>query len=116
MELSNCNNNSNDFPERGNFDYKDKLILAPMVRVGVLPFRLMCLENGADIVYSEELIAFKLKKTIRVVNKVDKTIDFLEKGSPSSKAVFRTCEQDRPVVLQLGASDSVNALEAASIV
>lgn len=34
-------------------EYKDKRILAPMVRIGVLPMRLLCLKYGADLVYSE---------------------------------------------------------------
>lgn len=33
--------------------YSDKLILAPMVRAATLPMRLVALQYGADIVYSE---------------------------------------------------------------
>lgn len=33
--------------------YRNKLILAPMVRVGTLPMRLLALDYGADIVYCE---------------------------------------------------------------
>lgn len=33
--------------------YQGKRILAPMVRVGTLPMRLLALKYGADIVYSE---------------------------------------------------------------
>lgn len=33
--------------------YSNKVILAPMVRIGTLPSRLLALEYGADIVYSE---------------------------------------------------------------
>lgn len=60
-------------------DYSNKIILAPMVRVvffefhffkkniqNSLPFRLLALEYGANIVYSEELIALKLRKTQRI--------------------------------------------------
>lgn len=36
-------------------DYRNKNILAPMVRCGCLPFRLLALEYGADLVYSEYL-------------------------------------------------------------
>jgi len=39
-------------------DYSNKLILAPMVRVGTLPLRLMALDYGADIVYCEVCAAF----------------------------------------------------------
>jgi len=34
-------------------DYANKAILAPMVRIGRLPTRLLALQYGADIVYSE---------------------------------------------------------------
>ena len=34
-------------------NYSGKVILAPMVRVGTLPMRLLALDYGADIVYSE---------------------------------------------------------------
>ena len=36
-------------------DYGGKVILAPMVRIGKLPTRLLALEYGADIVYAEVL-------------------------------------------------------------
>uniref|UniRef100_A0A2K5LJZ6 Dihydrouridine synthase 2 n=1 Tax=Cercocebus atys TaxID=9531 RepID=A0A2K5LJZ6_CERAT len=37
--------------------YHNKLILAPMVRVGTLPMRLLALDYGADIVYCERCSA-----------------------------------------------------------
>lgn len=49
-------------------DYKNKIVLAPMVRVGTLPMRLLALRYGADIVYSEEIIDFKLLKCYRQIN------------------------------------------------
>lgn len=48
--------------------YRDKIILAPMVRVGTLPMRLLALRYGADIVYSEEIIDFKFLRSYRHVN------------------------------------------------
>lgn len=33
--------------------YQGKVILAPMVRIGTLPTRLLALKYGADIVYAE---------------------------------------------------------------
>ena len=41
-------------------DYREKLILAPMVRVGTLPTRLLALDYGADIVYCEVRGLFNL--------------------------------------------------------
>ena len=34
-------------------EYRNKNILAPMVRCGHLAFRLLAIEYGADIVYTE---------------------------------------------------------------
>lgn len=48
--------------------YKNKLILAPMVRLGILPMRLMALKYGADLVFTPELIDKKLIKTSRIQN------------------------------------------------
>lgn len=48
--------------------YDNKIILAPMVRVGTLPMRLLALDYGADIVYSEELIDWKFLRSVRRVN------------------------------------------------
>lgn len=49
-------------------NYANKIILAPMVRIGTLPTRLLALRHGADIVYSEEIIDWKFLKTYRQVN------------------------------------------------
>lgn len=49
-------------------DYRNKTILAPMVRVGTLPMRLLALDYGADIVYTEELIDWKLLRSVRREN------------------------------------------------
>lgn len=48
--------------------YDNKIILAPMVRVGTLPMRLLALDYGADIVYSEELIDWKFLRSVRRAN------------------------------------------------
>ena len=38
----------------------DANLLAPMVRLGTLPLRLLSLERGAALVYTEEIIDAKL--------------------------------------------------------
>lgn len=48
--------------------YRNKVILAPMVRIGTLPMRLLSLDYGADLVYSEELIDWKLLRCERKIN------------------------------------------------
>uniref|UniRef100_A0A2K6KE99 Dihydrouridine synthase 2 n=2 Tax=Rhinopithecus TaxID=542827 RepID=A0A2K6KE99_RHIBE len=80
--------------------YHNKLILAPMVRVGTLPMRLLALDYGADIVYCEELIDLKMIQCKRVVNEVLSTVDFV---APDDRVVFRTCEREHNrVVFQMG--------------
>ncbi|CAD6262950.1 unnamed protein product [Miscanthus lutarioriparius] len=96
-------------------EYRDKLVLAPMVRVGTLPFRLLAAEYGADITYGEEIIDHKLLKCERVTNESLGTTDFVEKGTDS--VVFRTCPEERGrVVFQMGTSNAVRALKAAQLV
>lgn len=48
--------------------YADKIILAPMVRIGTLPTRLLALDYGADLVYTEEIIDWKLLRSKRRKN------------------------------------------------
>ncbi|KAE8010445.1 hypothetical protein FH972_006816 [Carpinus fangiana] len=96
-------------------DYENKLVLAPMVRVGTLPLRLLAAQYGADITYGEEIIDHKFVKCERRVNEHIGSTDFVEKGAES--VVFRTCNQERnQVVFQLGTSNAVRALTAAQIV
>ncbi|XP_054809434.1 uncharacterized protein LOC129311270 isoform X2 [Prosopis cineraria] len=96
-------------------EYENKLVLAPMVRVGTLPFRLLAAQYGADITYGEEIIDHKLVKCERRLNELIGSTDFVEKGTQS--VVFRTCNEEKNrVVCQLGTSDAVRALTAAQLV
>lgn len=79
--------------------YSKKLILGPMVRIGTLPMRLLALNNGAELVYTEEIIDFKLIKSKRFVNDILKTIDFVD---DSGVVVFRTCSIEKSkLILQV---------------
>uniref|UniRef100_H2Y3I7 DUS-like FMN-binding domain-containing protein n=1 Tax=Ciona intestinalis TaxID=7719 RepID=H2Y3I7_CIOIN len=69
-------------------DYKNKVILAPMVRIGRLPTRLLALKYGADIVYSEEIIDHRFIRCKRYVNDALGTIDFIL--DTDSRPLFRT--------------------------
>jgi len=99
-------------PARTRLDYRGKMILAPMVKVGTLPMRLLALEYGADIVYTEELIDWRLLNSNRVVNTALGTIDYIDKTDNS--LIFRTCEKERGhLVLQIGTSDGDRAAAVA---
>ncbi|KAI1303572.1 tRNA-dihydrouridine(20) synthase [NAD(P)+]-like [Halotydeus destructor] len=94
--------------------YRDKLILAPMVRIGNLPTRLLALRYGADLVYSEETIDWRLLRCKRHVNDVLGTIDYIDEDH---NVVFRTCSLEKEkLVLQLGTCDADRALQAAKSV
>uniref|UniRef100_A0A1D1YGQ4 tRNA-dihydrouridine(20) synthase [NAD(P)+]-like n=1 Tax=Anthurium amnicola TaxID=1678845 RepID=A0A1D1YGQ4_9ARAE len=96
-------------------DYENKHILAPMVRVGTLPLRLLAAQYGADITYGEEIIDHKMVKCERRLNKSLGTTDFVEKGTYN--VVFRTCpEEKNRVVFQMGTANAARALTAAQLV
>ena len=95
------------------WSYHGHLIAAPMVRMSTLPFRLLCRHYGASIVYSEELIAAKLKLCRRSIHPVTSTIDF---HSPNSSGSVLSTYPGEPLVVQLGANDPSEALQAALVV
>ncbi|XP_063168784.1 tRNA-dihydrouridine(20) synthase [NAD(P)+]-like [Candoia aspera] len=95
-------------------NFINKAILAPMVRVGTLPMRLLALDYGADIVYCEELIDIKMLQCKRIENDLLGTVDFV---APNERVVFRTCEREKDcVVFQMGTADAERALAAARLV
>ncbi|CAJ1055866.1 tRNA-dihydrouridine(20) synthase -like [Xiphias gladius] [Xyrichtys novacula] len=94
--------------------FRNITALAPMVRVGTLPMRLLALDYGADVVYCEELIDIKMAQCQRVVNEVLQTVDFV---APDDRVMFRTCERERGrVVFQMGTADPDRALTVAQLV
>ncbi|CAK7913056.1 tRNA-dihydrouridine(20) synthase [NAD(P)+] [[Candida] anglica] len=103
--------------------YSGKLVLAPMVRSGEIPTRLMALKYGADLVWSPEIVDKKLIKCERVVNEPLGTIDYLEKGGNTkfpgkSNLVFRTLprKEKGKLIFQLGTANPELAVKAAKIV
>uniref|UniRef100_A0A914VW44 DRBM domain-containing protein n=1 Tax=Plectus sambesii TaxID=2011161 RepID=A0A914VW44_9BILA len=95
--------------------YRNKTILAPMVRAGQLPLRLLSLDYGADLVYTEEIVDMKMTQCTRTVNDKLQTIDF---GFPGDDPVLRICpskERDK-IVFQMGTNDADRALQVAKFV
>lgn len=94
---------------------KKSLVLSPMVRLNTLPFRLLCLNHGADLVFSEEIISYKLLNCIRVENEKLDTIDFVQKKN--NDCVLRISKQDKgKLIVQLGANNEEVALKAAKLI
>lgn len=95
-------------------DYNNKLILAPMVRISMLPMRLLALDYGADIVYCEEIVDYKMLQCRRMKNDILGTVDYVWNDGT---VVFRTCPQEQgKVVFQIGTSDANRALQVAKMV
>ncbi|XP_053677926.1 tRNA-dihydrouridine(20) synthase [NAD(P)+]-like [Anopheles nili] len=100
---------------KSGLDYRNKLILAPMVRVGTLPMRLLSLEYGADLVYTEEIIDWKLLRAERHTNEVLGTVDYID--TTDGTVVFRTCPVERErVILQIGTASVERAVAVGKLV
>lgn len=85
-------------------------MLAPMVRIGTLPMRLTCLDYGADLVYSPELVDKSIIGAERIWNKEALTFDYMKGG----KVKFQTVPREKSrLIVQLGTADPELALQAA---
>eukprot|EP00842_Homolaphlyctis_polyrhiza_P007107 jgi/Hompol1/986/HPOL_002625-RA len=102
--------------------YANKLILAPMVRVGTTPMRLatdVCADtdshptcNGPDIVYSPEIVDRRLMRSVRVVNETLGTIDYVDESTGGLNLRIHPSEQGR-LVVQIGSANPEQAVQAA---
>ena len=98
--------------------------LSPMVRANTTALRVLSLGWGADVAYSEELVAQKLRLATRVDNPALGTADYVVGADKSNNRqgslvlrvdVEREVTAARTLVVQLGACDSKIALEAALV-
>lgn len=107
-------------------DYRGKVVLAPMVRSGELPSRLLALKYGADLVWGPETIDRSLIGASRRVNPRTGTVEFTRfpsNGGRSTKAdhesvIYRidpTREKGK-LVFQIGTASPEFAVEAAKTV
>ncbi|CUS07338.1 unnamed protein product [Tuber aestivum] len=98
-----------------------KCVLAPMVRTGELPTRLLALRYGADLVWGPETVDKGIIGTQRVVNSKINCIDFVKPqngGQYDEKVIFRTYPtmEAGKLIFQLGTASPELAVEAAKIV
>ena len=108
-------------------DYRGKAVLAPMVRSGELPSRLLALKYGADLVWGPETIDRSMIGTTRRFNPITSTIDFTRLPSNSSRPhppvqkeslIYRlhpTRERGK-LIFQIGTASPETAIEAAKLV
>ncbi|KXJ91954.1 hypothetical protein Micbo1qcDRAFT_162017 [Microdochium bolleyi] len=113
-------------PRKG-VDYRGKVVLAPMVRSGELPSRLLALHYGADLVWGPETVDRSMIGTTRRYNEITKTIEWTRKPSQGSKSppddvkdsIIYRVHPDREAgkhIFQIGTSNPEKAVEAARLV
>lgn len=113
-------------PKNG-VDYRGKVVLAPMVRSGELPSRLLALKYGADLVWGPETIDKSMIGTTKRINPLSSTIDYTRTPSNGSRNpasptkesnIYRLhpgTESGR-LIFQIGTSSPATAVEAAKLV
>ena len=80
----------------GNLELENNIFLAPMAGITDLPFRLICKENGAGLVYTEMVSAKALLY-----------------GDEKTKLLLKTCKEEHPLAVQIFGSD-LDAIACAS--
>ena len=113
-------------PKNG-VDYRGKIVLAPMVRSGELPSRLLALKYGADLVWGPETVDKSMIGTTKKINPITSTIDFTRYPSNASRTqsveqkeslIYRihpTREHGR-LIFQIGTSSPILAVTVAKLV
>lgn len=113
-------------PKNG-VDYRGKIVLAPMVRSGELPSRLLALKYGADLVWGPETVDKSMIGTTKTLNPITSTIDFTRPPSNPSRSqppvrkeslIYRlhpTRERGK-LIFQIGTASPTTAVEAAKLV
>ena len=113
-------------PKNG-VDYRGKIVLAPMVRSGELPSRLLALRYGADLAWGPETVDKSMIGTTKSINPITSTIDFTRFPSNSSRTqpveqkeslIYRIhpTREHKKLIFQIGTSSPTLAVEAAKLV
>ncbi|KAL2048503.1 hypothetical protein N7G274_000415 [Stereocaulon virgatum] len=113
-------------PKNG-VDYRGKVVLAPMVRSGELPSRLLALKYGADLVWGPETIDRSMIGTTKRFNSITSAIEYTRLPSNSSRpqppdqkesVIYRLhpVREYGKLIFQIGTSSPATAVEAAKLV
>ncbi|KAF9245624.1 hypothetical protein BU15DRAFT_85355 [Melanogaster broomeanus] len=93
--------------------FKNGVFLAPMVRSGALPTRLMALKHGATLVWGPEVVDKAILNAERVVNPINGVVSYNGK----SRAIFTTHPVEKPfLIYQIGSASPELAVQAAKTV
>lgn len=113
-------------PKNG-VDYRHKIVLAPMVRSGELPSRLLALKYGADLVWGPETVDKSMIGTTKRFNPNTFTMDFTRMPSNASRVpppvrneslIYRLHpgQEHKKLIFQIGTASPTLAVEAAKLV
>ncbi|EEH37735.2 hypothetical protein PAAG_00656 [Paracoccidioides lutzii Pb01] len=118
-------------PKNG-VDYRGKIVLAPMVRSGELPSRLLALKYGADLVWGPETVDRALIGCTRQINPRTSMIEFTRLPSnggrqnqtkpnqplPKESIIYRLDphRERGKLIFQIGTASPILAVEAAKII
>ncbi|KAI4185752.1 MAG: hypothetical protein L6R41_003935 [Letrouitia leprolyta] len=113
-------------PKNG-VDYRGKVVLAPMVRSGELPSRLLALKYGADLVWGPETIDKSMIGTTKRIDPISSTIDYTRTPSNAPKNSTVAVKESKiyrlhperehgRLIFQIGTSCPSTAVEAAKLV
>ncbi|KAG0152463.1 hypothetical protein CROQUDRAFT_649876 [Cronartium quercuum f. sp. fusiforme G11] len=95
--------------------YAPGLYLAPMVRIGTLPTRLLALKYGAELVWGPEIVDKAMIGSERIVDERTGTIHYTKNNGKTSIWQTHPREKSR-LVYQIGSADKDLALTAAQTV
>ncbi len=112
---------------RNGVDYRRKVVLAPMVRSGELPSRLLALRYGADLVWGPETVDRSMIGTTRKINPRTSCIEWtrpradmsLEQAGMQKESVIYRIDPSREkgkLIYQIGTSSPDLAVQAALVV
>ncbi|KAI9660189.1 MAG: hypothetical protein M1829_006525 [Trizodia sp. TS-e1964] len=115
-----------EIPKNG-VDYRGKVVLAPMVRSGEMPLRLLSLRYGADLAWGPETVDRSLIGSTRKINPITSAIEFsrfpsngLKKPELDQKesVIYRIHPvlESRRHIFQIGTSSPELAVQAARMI
>ncbi|EKM61686.1 uncharacterized protein PHACADRAFT_248448 [Phanerochaete carnosa HHB-10118-sp] len=99
-----------EYPPLTPDDYRNGVMLAPMVRSGALPTRLFALKHGAKLVWGPEMVDKAILHAERVVDPTTGVVSYMG----VSKAMWTTHPIEKPfLIYQIGSADPDLAVQAA---
>ncbi|OJD11658.1 hypothetical protein AJ78_07614 [Emergomyces pasteurianus Ep9510] len=113
-------------PKNG-VDYRGKIVLAPMVRSGELPSRLLALKYGADLVWGPETIDRALIGCTRRINPRNSMVEFTrlpsnggrQNNQAAKESIIYRLDPQREsgkLIFQIGTASPDLAVQAAKII